>query len=259
MPRAPSSLARHHVPVLAAAGVATMVAACGTSPAPRKVAPAVTSATTAAFIVGKTASFAITTSASRDKVTEAGRLPAGLTFHATRHGAMLEGMPATGAAGNYNLTITVRDSGGHTAQLLALTVMEVPQFGSHPSVSVTAGVFTKTSVAVAGFPGATITESGALPAGLQFKVLPGGIAVISGTPQAPGSTETKTITLTAANAAGSVSENISVTVIQPAPPPPPPPPPMEAPPPAPPMIPQGNGGDHDADNNGGFNDGDGDI
>ncbi len=170
---------------------------------------------------------------------------------------MLEGMPAAGTAGNYNLAITVRDSDGHTGQLLALTVMEVPQFGSRPSISVTAGTFTKTSVAVHGFPGSTITESGALPSGLQFKVLPGGIAVISGTPQAPGATETKTITLTAANAAGSVSEHIGVTVIQPAPPPPPP---VQAPPPPPPMgIPQGNGGDHDADNNGGFNDGDGDI
>jgi hypothetical protein len=46
-------------------------------------------------------------------------------------------------------------------------------------------------------------------------------------------------------------------------PPPPAPPPMVTPPPAPPPtmnpIPQGNGGDQDADNNGGPSDGDGNI
>jgi Putative Ig domain len=258
MSRAASPNTRHRVPVIAAVSLASVVAACGTSPAPAKpVAPSFTSATTAAFVVGKSADFAITTSASRAdhaKVTMSGRLPAGLTFLATKRGAMLEGMPAAGSAGNYSLTIKVRDSAGHAAQLLALTVMQVPQFGSHPSIMVTAGLFTTTSVAVTGFPAASVTESGALPAGLQFKVLPNGTAVISGTPAVSGGTVTRTITLTAANSAGAVHENISVTVFQPAPPPPP-----VAPPPPPMGIPQGNGGDHDADNNGGFNDGDGDI
>jgi hypothetical protein len=261
MPRAASSLTRHRVPVLGAVGLVTAVAACGTSPAPVKAAaPVLTSAGTAAFVVGRTADFAITTSASRAsraKVTEAGRLPAGLTFLTTKRGAMLEGTPAPGTAGHYSLTISVRDSDGHTVQLLALTIMQMPRFGSDPSIMVTAGTFTTTSVAVTGFPSATVTESGALPAGLQFKVLPNGTAMISGTPRVSGGTETNKITLTAANGAGSVHENISLTVFQPAPPPPPPPP--AAPPPPPMGIPQGNGGDHDADNNGGFNDGDGDI
>lgn len=263
MSRVPAPL-RHsrRVPMLAAgASLVSIVAACGTSPAPAKpVAPTFTSVGTASFIIGKSGDFPITTTVprgSRARVTLAGKLPAGLTFSATKRGAVLEGMPAAGTAGHYSLTVSVRDSGGRAAQLLAVTVMQVPRFTSDPSISVTAGNFTKASVAVTGFPTATVTMSGALPAGLTFKVLPDGTAVISGTPAAPGSTENRTITLTAANGAGSVQERVSVTVFQPAPPPPPPAPVMAPPPP--PMIPQGNGGDHDADNNGGFNDGDGDI
>jgi hypothetical protein len=235
MSRAASLLVlRRAAPALAAASLLSVVAACGTSPAPapdKPAAPAFTSTAAATFIVGKAADFAITTSAPGAQVTEAGPVPAGLTFFAASGGAELDGLPAAGTAGHYSLAISARDNGGHAAQLLALTIMQLPQFGSHPAISVTAGAFTSTSVTVTGFPAATVTESGALPAGLQFKVMPNGTAVISGTPLAPGMTETKTITLTAANAAGVVHEPVSVTVIQPAPPPmmappPPPPPPM---------------------------------
>jgi hypothetical protein len=259
MSRAASPLIlRCAAPALAAAGLLSVVAGCGTSPSPapdKPAAPAFTSTAAATFIIGKPADFAITTSAPGAKVTEAGRVPAGLTFFATSGGAELDGLPAAGAAGHYSLAISVRDKGGHAAQLLALTIVQLPRFGSHPAISVTAGVFTRTSITVTGFPAATVTESGALPAGLQFKVMPNGTAVISGTPLAPGMTETKTIMLTAANTAGVVHEPVSVTVIQPAPPP------VMAPPPPPPMmgIPQGDGGDRDADNNGGPSDGDGNV
>jgi hypothetical protein len=238
MPRAASPLfPRRAAPALAAAGLLSLVAACGTTPAPaaapaRPAAPAFTSSAAATFVVGQAADFAITTSAAAGRVTEAGRVPAGLTFLATSGGAALDGLPAAGTAGHYSLTISVRDKGRQTAQLLALTVMQLPQFASHPAISASAGVFTSTSIAVTGFPAAAVTESGTLPAGLKFAVLPNGTAVISGTPLAPGMTETKTITLTAANAAGAVHEAISVTVIQPAPPPMmAPPPPMMTPPP----------------------------
>jgi len=244
MSRAASPLIlRRAAPALAAAGLLSVVAACGTTPAPapaKPAAPAFTSTAAATFIVGKAADFAITTSAPGARVTEAGRVPPGLTFLATSGGAELDGLPAAGTAGHYSLAISVRDKGGRAAQLLALTIMQLPQFGSRPAISATAGVFTSTSVTVTGFPAANVTESGALPAGLQFTVRPNGTAVISGTPLAPGMTETKTITLNAANAAGVVHQPVSVTVIQPAPPmmapPPPPPPPMMG-------IPQGDGGD----------------
>ncbi|HEY3975736.1 MAG TPA: hypothetical protein VGM79_00580 [Streptosporangiaceae bacterium] len=185
----------------------------------------------ATFIVGRAADFAMTTSAPGARVTVAGRVPAGLTFLAGG-GAELGGLPAAGTAGHYLLTVSARDTGGHAAQLLALTIMQLPRFGRRPAIVATAGVFTSTPVPVTGFPAAAVTESGALPAGLQFRVLPNGTAVISGIPAAPGMTETRTITLTAANAAGVVRQPVSVTVVQPAPPPMmPPPPPMMTPPP----------------------------
>jgi Putative Ig domain len=247
MPRAARPLVvRRAAPALAVAGLLSALAACGTSPAPapdKPAAPAFTSTAAATFIVGKPADFAITTSAPGARVTEAGRVPAGLTFLAAGGGAELDGLPAAGTAGRYRLTISARDRGGHAAQLLAVTIMQLPRFARVPAISVTAGVFTRTSVTVTGFPAATVTESGALPAGLQFTVMPDGTAVISGTPAAPGMTETKTIVLTAANAAGVAHEPVSVTVLPPAPPPmmaPPPPPPMMAPPP--PMM----GGDGNA-------------
>jgi hypothetical protein len=244
MSRAASPLVlRRAAPALAAAGLLSALAACGTSPVPaadKPAAPAFTSTAAATFVVGRPANFAITTSAPGARVTEAGRVPAGLTFLAAGGGAELDGLPAAGTAGHYRLTISARDKGGHAAELLAVTIMQLPRFGSRPAISVTAGVFTSTSVAVTGFPGATVTESGALPAGLRFTVMPDGTAVISGTPAAPGMTETKTVVLTAANAAGVVREPVTVTVIQPAPPPMmAPPPPMMAPPPpmmAPPMM-----------------------
>jgi hypothetical protein len=248
MPRAASPLIlRRAAAALAAAGLLSGSAACGTSPAPDQpaapAAPAFTSTAGATFIVGRAANFAITTSVPGARVTEAGRVPAGLTFLAGRGGAELDGLPAAGTAGQYHLTISARDKGGHAAQLLAVTIMQLPQFGRRPAIVATAGVFTSTSVPVAGFPAVTVTESGSLPAGLRFTVMPNGTAVISGTPAAPGMTETKTITLTAANAAGVVREPIRVTVVQPAPPPmmAPPPPMMTPPPPmmTPPPMPGG--------------------
>ena len=261
MPRAARPLAvRRGAPALAVAGLLSVLAACGTGPAPaadKPVSPAFTSTAAVTFVVGRPADFAVTTSAPGARVTEAGRVPAGLTFLAAGGGAELDGLPAAGTAGRYRLTIRAQDKGGHAAQLLALTIMQLPRFGGRPAIDATAGVFTRASVTVTGFPAATVTESGALPAGLRFTVMPDGTAVISGTPLAPGMTETKAIMLTAANAAGVVHEPVSVTVIQPAPPPvmappPPPPPPMMG-------IPQGDGGDHDADNNGGPSDGDGNV
>lgn len=262
MSRAASPLVlRRAALALAAAGLSSAAAACGATPAPaphKPAAPAFTSTAAATFIAGKAADFAITTSAAAGQVTEAGRVPAGLTFLAADGGAELDGLPAAGTAGHYSLTISVRDKGGHATQLLALTIMQLPQFGSHPLIDATAGVFTSTSVTVTGFPAATVTEAGALPAGLQLTVRPNGTAVISGTPVASGMTETKTIVLTAANAAGIAHESVSVTVSQPAPPPMVAPP-APAPPPPPMGIPQGDGGDHDADNNGGPSDGDGNV
>jgi hypothetical protein len=241
MPRAARPLAvRRAAPALAVAGLLSVVAACGTAPAEapaRPAAPAFTSTAAATFVVGKPADFAVTTSAPGARVTEAGRVPAGLTFLVAGGGAELDGLPAAGTAGRYRLTISARDKGGHAAQLLALTIMQLPRLGRVPAVSVTAGVFTSTPVTVTGFPAATVTESGALPAGLRFTVMPDGTAVISGTPAAPGMTETKTIVLTAANAAGVAHEPVRVTVMPPAAPPMmAPPPPMMAPPPPPPMM-----------------------
>jgi PKD repeat protein len=69
----------------------------------------------------------------------------------------------------------------------------------------TAGTFTITAT------GATaITQSGTLPAGLQFTDQGNGTAVLSGTPQAPGGTFS--LTFTATNAAGSATQPFTLTI-----------------------------------------------
>ena len=239
----PQSLTPRQAAVaLAAAGLVTTVTACGVSTAASPAKPAATAFTNAAattFTVGQPAGFAISTSGPKAALTETGSVPAGLSFHPTRRGAMLTGRPASGTGGVYDIALAARDHGRLAAQLLTVTILQAPEFTAHPSISATAGVFTRTSFAVTAYPAGTISESGALPAGLHFQALANGTAVISGTPQVGGMSQSSSITLTAQNTAGTVKETISVTVAQPAPPPAPPVEPMAPPmePMAPPMTP----------------------
>jgi putative Ig domain-containing protein len=137
----PQSLTPRQVAAaLAAAGLLTAVTACGVRPAASQVkpaAPAFTNMAAATFTVGQPAGFTVSTSVPKAAVTEIGSVPAGLTFKATRSGAMLSGRPASGTGGVHDITLAARDHGGRASQLLTLTILQVPQFASHPSISAT--------------------------------------------------------------------------------------------------------------------------
>jgi hypothetical protein len=135
----------------------------------------------------------------------------------------LAGTPAAGAGGQYGIALTARDAAGSGAQLLTVTVDQAPQFTSHPAISASTAAASSTAVTITGYPAAVITGAGTLPAGMVLAALPGGTAVIYGTPRITGPRETRQITLTAVNAAGTARETISLSVSNPAYVPPAPP------------------------------------
>jgi hypothetical protein len=229
----------------AAAGLLGAAAACGAVPAPAPAprAPALTSPAAVTFTVGRPARFTIAASTARAALAASGALPAGLRLGPARRGELtLAGTPAAGAGGQYGIALTARDAAGSGAQLLTVTVDQAPQFTSHPAISASTAAASSTAVTITGYPAAIITGAGALPAGMVLAALPGGTAVIYGTPRITGPGETRQITLTAVNAAGTAHETISLSVSNPAyvPPAPPvmmPPAPVMSAPPV--MMPPG--------------------
>ena len=100
--------------------------------------------------------------------------------------ATLAGTPAAGTGGSYPLTITASNGVAHRRhQSFTLTVNRrrpSPAPTAPPSPSGTAGTFTVTTT---GFPTATtLTETGALPAGVTFVDNGDGTATLAGTPAA---------------------------------------------------------------------------
>jgi len=175
----------------------------------------ITSADHTTFAVGSAGSFTVTTSPTATSITSSGALPSGVTFHDNGNGtATLAGTPAAGTGGSYSLTITASNGvPPNSVQSFTLTVTEVPTITSanHTTFGVgTAGSFSVTTHA--GFPTATtLTEAGALPAGVTFVDNGNGTATLSGTPAA-GTGGSYPLTLTATNTVGHTSQAFTLTV-----------------------------------------------
>ena len=91
-----------------------------------KVAPAITSASSANSVLGTAFSFTVTSTGSPvPKLTRTGKLPRGITFTASGNGtAILSGKPT--APGSYPITFTARNSAGTISQAFTLTVATPP-------------------------------------------------------------------------------------------------------------------------------------
>lgn len=91
-----------------------------------KVAPAITTASSANSILGTAFSFTVTsTGTPAPKLTRTGKLPRGITFTASSNGtATLSGTPT--APGSYPVTFTARNSAGTISQAFTLTVATPP-------------------------------------------------------------------------------------------------------------------------------------
>jgi len=127
-----------------------------------------------------------------------GPLPPGVTFTDEGSEAVLGGNPAAGTGGSYPLTILATNSSGQVTHPFALTVDQAPAITTSDQASFAQGVSGTFTVETSGYPGATLSETGALPAGVAFTPGPNGTASISGTPQ-KGTAGSYTVTITAAN------------------------------------------------------------
>jgi RHS repeat-associated protein len=184
-------------------------------------APAITSAASTTFTVGKPGSFTITTASGVPATTtlsESGKLPSGVKFTAGTNGtATLSGTPAAGSSGVYSFTITASNAApSQTTQAFTLTVGQAPAITSAASTTFTAGApgsFTITTTP--GVPATTtLSESGKLPSGVSFTAGTNGTATLSGTPAA-GSGGVYSFTITASNAAPSqTTQTFTLTVDQ---------------------------------------------
>jgi hypothetical protein len=179
------------------------------------VTPVITTANGTTFSVGQAGTFSFSATGSpAPSFTESGALPSGVTFTDDGNGAAtLAGTPAAGTAGTYPLTITATNSGGSQSQTFTLTVTSGPSFSSAASASAIAGKPFSFTVKTAGLPTPTLSEAGALPAGLSFTANANGTATLSGTVSAKAH-GIYSATFTATNSLGTVSQPFTLTVDQ---------------------------------------------
>jgi RHS repeat-associated protein len=149
----------------------------------------ITSASSTTFTTGTAGSFTVATApALPAKVTlsESGALPAGVRFVDNKNGtATLSGTPRPGSGGTYFITITSRNAPSSAwTQKFKLVVQQPPAVTSAASTMFASGQAGSFTIMTSGCPTATLTESGALPAGLTFTDNGNGTASISGSPQA---------------------------------------------------------------------------
>jgi hypothetical protein len=172
-------------------------------------APSFTSAASTTLQVGTPGTFTVmTTGSPAAAISESGSLPGGVTLQSNGDGTgTLGGTPAVNSGGVYNITLMAVNSAGSATQPFALTVNDVSNITSPNSTTFTTGTPGSFTVTATGFPAPTITETGALPSGVNFS---GG--VLSGTP-ASGSGGTYSLTFTAHNGIGTdASQKFTLTV-----------------------------------------------
>jgi hypothetical protein len=170
------------------------------------VAPAITSAATADSIVGAALSFTVdATGEPAPALTETGALPGAITFTDNGNGtASLAGTAAAGTGGSYPITIKATSSAGTVTQAFTLVNAQAPTITSPATAAFSTGIAGTYSVTTTGYPAPTVTETGALPAGLTFTAAANGTATIAGTP-ASGTAGTYHVSVAATNSSGSTS------------------------------------------------------
>jgi len=179
-------------------------------------AATITSAASTTLTVGQPASFTVTTAGfPTPKLTESGALPSGVAFTDNGNGtATLTGTLTAASVGAFKLTITATNSIGTTNQAFTLTVISGSlSITSAASTTFTAGTAGSFTVTATGTTTPTITEGGALPAGITFAAGTNGTATLSGTPAATDRGNYP-ITFTATNSAGKTSQAFVLTVDQ---------------------------------------------
>jgi hypothetical protein len=179
-----------------------------------KVPPAFASAGTATSIVGAASSDTVTTTGfPAPALAEVGALPTGLAFVDNTNGtATISGTAASGTGGSFPLVITATSTSGTATQDFTLTNAEAPTVTSANTTSFVDGTTSTYTITTTGFPAATITETGTLPAGLIFSSPVNGTGTISGSTTAPAATYP--VSILATNVSGrTVTLALTITVV----------------------------------------------
>jgi hypothetical protein len=144
-------------------------------------------------------------------------LPDGVTFVDNGDGTgTLSGTPADGTGGVYEITVTATNGVEPDATTtITLTVEEAPEILGPTDVRFVTGTELSVGYSADGYPVATLSASGALPAGITFVDNGNGTATLEGT-AAPGSDGTYEITVTASNGIDpDASLDVTITVVPP--------------------------------------------
>jgi DNA-binding beta-propeller fold protein YncE len=163
-------------------------------------APSFKSSPEATFVAGTSGSFQVSANGYPAPIfTETGVLPSGLSLSA----GLLRGTPSAGSGGVYPITITASNGISPSAnQAFTLTVDQAPAFTSARSATFKAGHFRRFIFRTTGFPAATLSERGRLPAGVRFRARSNGTAVLAGRAGKADRGKTFVITITARNGVG---------------------------------------------------------
>ena len=159
------------------------------------------------MVVGTPGSFTVSaTGFPAPTFSEIGTLPTGVSLNSNT--GVLNGTPTAGTGGTYSITITAHNGVGTDAsQGFALTINEAPTITSPNNTTATVNSSGKGHVAqtfnvtASGFPAATFSETGALPAGVSFDSASG---VLTESP-AIGTGGTYPIVFSAQNGVGTVA------------------------------------------------------
>ena len=174
-------------------------------------AAAISSANIATFVVGTAASFTVTTVGFPvPSIGESGVLPGGVTFVDNHDGTgTLSGTPS--ASGVYSISFTAQNGvGSPSTQTFTLTVNQAPAITSTNKASFTVGAAGSFTVTTSGYPTASLSETGTLPAGVTFVDNHNGTGTLSGTPSTSGAFG---ISFGASNGVGSpVAQTFALTV-----------------------------------------------
>jgi hypothetical protein len=140
-----------------------------------------------------------------------GTLPTGVTFTDNHNGTgTLTGNPASGGVFVVNLIAT--NSTGSSSQSFTLTVTQSPSFSSLNNATFPVGAAGSFTVAAAGYPTPSITQTGPLPTGVTFVDNHNGSGTLFGIPT---EASVSSISFTAANSAGSVNQPFTLTATAP--------------------------------------------
>jgi len=167
----------------------------------------ITSGNSTTFTVATPGTFSVkATGYPLPTLSESGALPTGVSFAA----GVLSGTAAAGTGGVYPMTFNASNGVTTASQNFALTVNEAAHFMSAAATTFSQGTAGSFTLVCAGFPTATISESGALPAGVTFVNNGNGTATLAGIPTVAG---TFNLVLTGSNGVGAnATQNFTLTV-----------------------------------------------